>query len=323
MKIPQLSLLVAAALVITLESQAGVRVDNKYSPYVHAEVSMPVFLPRGGFMIGGGVFLEGSAVFLLEENGKSARVSDKAIGIDFESPGSVYLSYGQTKYRLEMQRGLACPLGRFVLRGGRLLATLPPVPNAKELSAAGVMPVTPARLPAALKASPLSQVLYGMFVAKEFKNSSFEALAVQADFSRSAPLPPALRSEIIHNVNNYINTAYGSRVSPIDDNGSYINTDRQVSYRVFLVKEKNEAEISGVPLRYSWTTADGKPPVIDDVEALSQEWPDGTRVSEPVGQPTQYDVISLYQASAVMRQLRASRPDHFKTFVSRACAAPG
>jgi hypothetical protein len=321
MKIPQLRLLVVAALVVALDSQAGVRVDNVYSPYIHANVTMPLFLPGGGFMIGGGVFLEGSAVFLLEENGTSSRISDKAVGLEFDSPGSIYLSYGQAKYRLELQRGLACPLGRFVLRGGRLLATLPPEPNAKRLSDAGVVPVTPKSLPAALKAHPFSRALHGMFVAKEFKNTSFETLAVQADFSETGPLPPSLRSEIIRSVNNYISTAYGSK-GTTSENGSYVNTDRQVTYRVFLVKERKEADISGVPLRYSWITTDGKPPIIDDVVALSQEWPDGTHVSDPTAQPTQYDVISLYQASGVMRQLSASRPDHFKNFVSRVCASP-
>src|SRR5262249_2917530 len=109
---------------------------------------------------------------------------------------------------------------------------------------------------------------------------------------------------------------------PDNDWDSYLNTDQQVTYQVYLVAGERRVDIAGVPFRYFWNYAADRSALISNVEALSQTWPPDqtlTNFFDRNSEPTQYDVVSLFQTAGVFRELRNANPQAFGHFVSAAC----
>lgn len=302
---------VTVSLVVSFAGSplvAQVRRAASYSTFINpapTPVVRGTFARGGLFAIAGGVVLHGKAQFLIESATKKQTVAGATVRLLYENPGAVYLTQGSNRYSLEMHRGLACPLGRFVQRGGEIAYT---IPEDESLEAA-----------ARLTKQGLVEIGPDEWIAKEFAKTVFASLMEAADFADVDPLPETIAAQLVTTVNASVSPAARTEV----EGGSYINSDAQVTYRVFLMEGKNRAEISGVPLRYFWRQASDGSAIIKDVAVLSQDWPRNARLTNFLRgseEPTQYDVVSFYQTAAVFRQLNAAAPSDFKSFVTSACA---
>ena len=293
-------LLTLALLVVVPSSALPARSVVDISPFFHAEIEPKTF--DGPHLIGGGVFLEGQAEFYVERAGASSRVPAKSLTLRAGADGATFIDYAGAAYRVEIHLGLACPLGQFIARDGSLLYSLPPTDGPhvdRELTNAGLV-----------------QISSGEWLAKEFKGTIFEALAEKADFARTEPLPRTLNAAAIDSVNRHVGNARGVRAVRI---GSYLNSDRQIVYKAYLVEETKSVDVAGVPLRYYWDFTPSGKPLVSEVEALSQRWGAATMSNLTLKPPSQYDVVVLYQTGALLRQISKDQPTSFKNFVAKAC----
>jgi hypothetical protein len=156
------------------------------------------------------------------------------------------------------------------------------------------------------------------------------------DFSDADPLPRQTESELIEEINRSVGDFPFSAVANDNENedgepsrrpdGSYLNSDIQVVYQVYLMYPEKRADISGVPLRYIWEWTPAKSSYIRSIKAMSQEFDGQSAVhvpdprSDPEGGYSQYDAVVLYQTAGVFRQMRSSDPASFARFVTKACS---
>jgi hypothetical protein len=190
-----------------------------------------------------------------------------------------------------------CPLGKFVQRGGEIAFTIPHDPDPVAAQRAGLVDQT---------------------IAREFAGTRFAGLLREADFAEVEDLPAQLESSLLASVNK----AIGAGTDWADD-GSYVNTDAQVTYQVYLVGNTRRTEIAGVPLRYYWSYARTGAAIIDEIQALSQSWAGRqalTDFARPNAEPTQYDIVALFQTAGVFKQMRRTNAASFDSFVRNACA---
>jgi len=319
--IPRLNRLSLIAVLLTLVSVSFGQVCQSftYSTFISSRsspVTISNFRAGGFFAIAGGVVFQGHSTFYLENPTGKHAISAADVHLTTDSRGNVFLVANSDAYRLEIHRGLACPLGKFVERNGSIVYTVPPVTfvkrsftdaelsrQQKQFDEEGVTLV---------KDRETGQI---MGLAKEFFKTPFENLIMMADFANKVSLPPNLSSTLIANVNS------GSSVGESRSRGTYINSDSQTIYQVYLMSTSHRVETAGVPLRFTWNYAAGGARVIR-IEALSQSWPSGMKltnfnVSET--KPTQYDIISLFQNAGIFRQLQQTDPSAFDGFVNSAC----
>lgn len=306
-------------LLTTITGVAQVRRSYTYSTFVSSHpssVTISNFSAGGFFAIAGGVVFQGSSTFYLESSIGRQVVPAANISLSAVPDGNVYLNVGSDAYRLEIHRGLACPLGKFIERNGTIVYTLPPatfLPQSfskaelsrelQQFESEGV---------ALVKDENTGRI---MGLAKEFVRTPFLDLIEESDFGKVVPLPPNLRRTLMMNVNTGVNAGDS------ESEGTYINSDSQVTYQVFLVAASRRVETAGVPLRFTWDYASVGAKVID-VEALSQSWPAGTTLSDfnsRRARPTQYDIVSMFQNAAIFRQLKNSNPSAFYGFVASVC----
>jgi hypothetical protein len=298
--------LVASFTGVSLLGQ--VRRTTAYSTFISptpTRVVTGTFSSGGIFAIAGGVVLHGKAQFLLETATSKQTVAGETVGLAAGNEGAVYLTQGGDKYRLGVHKGLACPLGRFVLRDGEIAFTVPADNSAASLRR--------------LAARGLVRATDGGWIAKEFANTDFEGLMADADFADTVTLPNTLSAQLMTGVNTSVSATARSEV----ERGSYINSDAQVTYRVFLLAGKGRAEVAGVPLRYYWSYAADRSAIVNRIEVLEQEWPDRPRLTDFASldaETTQYDVASLFQSAGIFRQVRTQAPADFRAFVTAACS---
>lgn len=295
-----------ATLLAVLGSALGqIRKSVTYSSFINPIPSIrtvTTFTPSGIHRIAGGVLLEGSSAFYLETSSTKHKISatDLSLSVDEKN---IYISHAGQRYQLEIHRGLACPLGQFVARGGRIAYTIPPVEGVEvELKRAGVV----------------DSVFFDGFVAKEFVQTPFEILVAAADFAETTPLPRDLRMRLMESVNTATNAGFGTL------QGSYLNSDSQITYQVYLVAATHSVETEGIPLRYDWVHTSNKVARIIDITAISQFWPEEEKLTDfynPNSMPSQYDVVSLYQNAGIFRQLKNNNTATFTSFVAAACKA--
>ena len=282
----------------------------------------PVFTERIGstfsmesgptFRIGGGVFLDGSAEFFLETAEGTTPILADEVTLRF-SESSVFLDTNSGAFPLEMHEGLACPLSRMILRGGKIAYSLPPEKDSsarEALQAEGMVAV--------------QGNLTGEAVAAEFADMPFYALVEGADYASTEPLSEDIRTQAIEAVS----AAAGLNVQTGLSYFTYLNSDQQVTYQVFLVQsDPARVDIAGVPLRYYWTYDPERPsaPVITDIEIWSiaglTETESLTRPMDVlvVGGFRQYDYIVLYQVAGLFRTLANTQPEAFRRFSEAAC----
>jgi hypothetical protein len=265
---------------------------------------------RGGFFfLAGGVVLHGQAQFYLDDGQGKRNVPAADVTFSIPKSQSVYLHYRDDKFRLQAHKRIACQLGRFVARDGLIAYTIPPdtPDNLTEVQSTR------------LKEAGLVEIETG-FIANEFYKTPLARLVRIADFGDTAELPDELKHSLI----NGINEALGSnRHLDEDVDGSYLNTDHQVTYQVYLVTKSHRVEVGGVPLRYYWDWATDGSGIVSDVRAMSTDWPDGSKLSDlsdSANRLSQYDVVALYQTAGVLRQLSVSNPEQFKSVLATACA---
>jgi hypothetical protein len=303
-------LLAAASCLLANAAQAQIRVEPNTATYLNpanGNLARALFGPNGYFMIAGGVVLAGTATIILEQNGTDRPVDPAAVTPVANTDGSVTLRYGGVDYRVGMPPALACPLGRFVARGGIIAYTVPKFIDSDSRHA---------MMRAGLKHHR---------IAGEFDGTVFEPLLHAADFAATKPLPPAIAQPLTASLNEangidgVVIEAAATDEKPI---GSLINTDAQVRYRVYLMASSHQVEISGVPLRYFWELDRSGAAGVFAIEELAQNWPAGTTLTDwsvPSAQPTQYDVVNFYQVSGLFREMHISRPAAFAAFVGSVC----
>ncbi len=298
-----LSLLAAPAWAQTrIEKQTASFVD----PAAGA-AAQQLFGRSGYFMIAGGVVLGGTANFYLERNGTDTAIPASAIRLATSHDGDVTLTYAGATYHLAIQAGLACPLAKFTARDGIIAYTIPKFidPESRHLMReAG---------------------LVRHRIAREFDGTPFETLLHAADFAVTTPLPPDIARALTATVNDanglrdFVLTAADELKKPI---GSFINTDAQVRYRVYLIAGTARAEIGGVPLRYFWEMDRGGAAGVFAVDQFAQNWVPGTALTNFTAtgaQPTQYDIVNFYQTAGLFRQLHQTDAAAFDSFTAQAC----
>jgi hypothetical protein len=266
-----------------------------------------MFASGGLFLVAGGVVLHGSTLFEHEGEGSTRAVPASAVTPRLGPDGALMLVDSGVGYRLPLSPGLACPLGRFVQRGGLLAYTVPRF-------------LTADMIPTLVHAGVVHHR-----VAREFDGTPYEALLHAADFAATEDLAPALEMRVLSGINasngvDAVALQAASTDQPLV--GSYINADPQVTYRVYLSDPTHTAEIGGVPLRYYWRWDHGWAAVFG-VQAFAQNWKPGTTLTDltrPGATPTQYDVVNLYQTAALFRTLDHTAPEAFDAFVQAACA---
>ncbi len=307
----RLAWLAADAGCLMLALSAGASAQVRREPNIAATLSQDsstlgstLFARDGDFLIAGGVVLHGSAAFRLEQDGSENPVPASDVVPVAEADGRMALRYHGVTYPVGMPAGLACPLGRFVARHGLIAYTVVHFmddDSPRSLMRAGVVRHR---------------------LAREFDGTRFEGLLRAADFAAAEKLPGNLGSSIAASVNSdngigaYLLTAsYGGN----DNVGSFVNADFQVTYQVYLMPGARRVEIAGVPLRYFWQLDHSGAAGVFSVQALSQNWADAARLSAANAAPTQYDVVNFYQVAGLFRQLDASAPAAFATFVEQAC----
>lgn len=307
--------LICALLLLGISTLAQVRQvpGSDYSPFINPEsndATYRTFRAGGLAGIAGGVLFQGQARFL-RENGVQELVDSGALALSAGPAASVTLTLGTTRYAYKLHNGMACPLGKFVERGGEIAFTIPPDESPEafaRLNAAGAV-----RVPR--YANPV-------FAATEFARTAFIPLLEKADFADVVPLPRELESRIADNINRAAGTG------PVQGEGVYVNSDAQTTYAVYLVDEqpgRGRVEVSGVPLKYSWVRRRDGSFGVFKVEAFSDRWngPQSLTVFQRSSEATQYDVVSFYQAAGVFRAMQQANPVTFSAFVRAACGAGG
>ena len=304
---------IVATLSLLSAGYGRIRVHEDYSRFINPDSVEPIasiFIPGPGslFRSVGGVILDGSAVFYAETSSATVPIMPSQIQLDVEG-GDIFLNYDNNLFAIEIHQDLACPLGRFVRRGGIIAFTLPPMHELEDvmrLSNEGVV-------------FKLMQFGYaGEFVvgyAREFVDTPFENLFFGMDFLDTVPLTDELSNQIIENVS----TAAGlTQDSMVNREGSYINSDQQVEYQVYLVVENSEVDVAGMPLKYHWDWQEDRQPRIQKVEGWSSVF-DRNRIATSDEIFGQYDYINTAQVAGIFRELSRDNPMNFSDFVDDAC----
>ncbi len=298
--------LVSIACCFSFAASAQVRVAPPT-----AEISTPsvglaqaLFGENGYFRIAGGVVLGGKSAFYLENDGSDTRLPAGAVRPVGVPGGGFALRYGGHVYALRTQAGLACPLGRFLDRGGIVAYTVPRFLDERareDMIRAGIAQHR---------------------LAHEFIGTGFDDLLRAADFATTTPLPDEVAGRLIDAMNDSTGlSGYALRASYqlAGMVGSVLNTDSTTTYRTYLLPNTDQVVISGVPLRYFWSYDNGAAGIFA-VTAFAQDWPAGTTLSDARKQPTQYDVVNFYQVAGVMRQLHQTDPKAFAAAVATSCS---
>jgi hypothetical protein len=301
--------LIGALLILGASGLAQVRVPPDISPFIDPrpnEATRRTFEAGGLAGIAGGVLFQGNAKFIRESN-TAELVDTSALVLSTTAQQAVIITLGQTRYNFRLHAALACPLGRFVNRGGEIAFTIPPDESVEAF----------ARLKAA-GAVRLAQYSNPVFAAAEFAPTPFIPLLEKADFADVVSLPRDLESTIADNINRTSGTG------PVQGSGVYVNSDAQTTYAVYLVDEqpgRGQVEVSGVPLKYSWVRRRDGSFGVYKVEAFAQQWTGSPSLTlfQRGSEATQYDVISLYQAAGVFRALQQANPTSFALFVDSVC----
>jgi hypothetical protein len=299
---------VGALLVLGVVALAQVRPYSDYSPFDPSpnNATYRTFSPGGLAGIAGGVLFQGNAKFL-REHGTSELVDTGSLVLSMGTPPAVTITFEATRYNYKLHAGMACPLGKFVNRGGEIVFTIPEDNSADayaRLKAAGV--------------GRLATYSNPVFGANEFIGTPFIPLLDKVDFADVVQLPPDLERAIADNINRTSGTG------PVEGRGVYVNSDAQTTYSIYLVDDqpgRGHVEISGVPLKYSWVQRRDGSFGVFKVEAFSQQWsgPQSLTAFQGNSEPTQYDVVSFYQAAGMFRALQRANPTAFATFVDSAC----
>jgi hypothetical protein len=297
---------------------AQVRQSFTYSTFVNshaAPATIRAFRSGGFFAIAGGVVFQGSSSFYLESVSGKQKVSAENVSLTSSANGNVYLNVASEAYRLEIHRGLACPLGRFVEREATIAYTVPPATFLKHHYTDAELRRQQSQFDQ--EGVVLVEVQSGelMGFAKEFVKTPFLQLLYKADFADVVSLPPAIRTSLMMNVNQ------GVSAGQAQGHGTYINSDSQTVYQAHLMQTTRRVETEGVPLRFYWSFASGGARVTD-VVALSQSWPAGTKLTNfnvKGAKPSEYDIISLFQNAGIFRELRRANSASFDHFVESAC----
>jgi len=266
----------------------------------------------GAYRITRGVLFDSSAVFFLERGSGRIPVAASALALDMDAAGRVFLTHAGTRFQMEVHAGLSCPLGRFVQRNGTLAYSITaPARFSQELGTHGLVPGT-------------EREGFGReWIPREFSGSPFLDLLYEADLAREVvDLPENVSTSLLVNVNRAVGRLPRSVETFDVVDGSYMNTDSLIPYRVFLVAGANRVDVSGVPLRYHWREGRDGSLIVIGVQAFSQDFKERgiSNLASRGASPTHYDVVVLYQTAAVFRALRRTDPARFTQFVTRACA---
>lgn len=313
-------LVVIGLLSIGLISQSLAEVRSSRADY--SKIRAPVRTAQQIVRFHGrtrGILLDSSATFVLERGLRQIAVAPAAVAIEMDAAQRVFLVYAGRRFEMEVHRGISCPLGRFVLRNGNIAYTVSAPPRYQAQLRTDNMVEGVERWQE--DGTPLGRE----WLPREFAGTPFNDLLFAADLTEEVTqLPGDVSLQLLAHLNLATRRLPRSLrgFTPID--GSYINTDSLIPYRVFLVERANRVDISGVPLRYTWIADSGGSLLIRGVYPFSDEF---TRrgitnfTGGRRGEPTHYDVIVLYQTAAVFRQLNRAQPARFRQFVTRACAA--
>ena len=301
---------IAAAVALPPPARAQVREEPQAGAFINPGVSpetRALFERSGIFMIAGGVLPAGHAIFLLEQGGQEASVAASSVQPTLLPDGTPALTANGVTYRVGMPAGLACPLGAFVARDGLIAYTIPKYmdPDSRR----------------ALRQAGLAH----HHIAHEFDNTAFGPLLRAADFGATVPLAPRMADQITKGINhgNGLNGLIIDASFDLDKLvGSYLNSDMQVTYRVYLQPSTHSVQIGGVPLRYYWNLDSSGVAGVFSVEIYAQNWPAGARLTDfnvPGAVPTQYDIVNFFQVAALFRELHETNPAEFAVFVDQAC----
>ena len=291
-------------------AQAQVRLEPNPQAMVNPAPSAPLqslFAPSGIFLIAGGVLPTGHTSFLLDGTEGEQLLAPGSIHAEVLPSGGVALRSGDVAYKIGMPPGLACPLGKFVARDGVIAYTI-----IKYMDPESEL---------AIRRAGLAR----RRIAHEFDGTPFEALLKAADFGDAVPLDPGIAGPIEAEINQ-ANGLHGAIIETADDSdtmiGSYINSDFQTDYHVYLEPTTQTVEIGGVPLRYYWKLERSGAAGVFAVDIYAQDWAPGTRLTDWTrkgAKPTQYDVVNFYQVAALFRELHTTDADGFGKFVQQAC----
>lgn len=292
----------------------------------------------GLFDIGGGVIFQGRSKFFLQSGDRQVAVPTSTLSLTMGPDREVYVNYADSaakRFSLDLHDGIACPLGKFVSREGFIAYTIPADMSneaRQRMRRAGLLAPNGDRIEDEEVSSTLS-FLGRRKLAAEFANTKFMPLLHAADFADARDLPSDLEDTIISRLNASLGTDRSLSDRAI---GSFVNTDQQVTYEVYLMLDTGRVETVGVPLRYHWKLAEDGSALVEEVQALSEPDPTDklTDLSHLDREPpqhdligfleaaemfTQYDVISLFHAAGVFRGIYAANPRSFAEFVTRAC----
>jgi hypothetical protein len=125
----QAAIAFAAILLSAISAPAVVRVSDPFKfsfndPNLTAR-ARGNFGRDGEFEIAGGVVFQGQAQFYLEDGNTGKSISASSLTLNAEADGTVSLKYKGKSYKLEIHKGLACPLGKFIIRHGEIAYTIP------------------------------------------------------------------------------------------------------------------------------------------------------------------------------------------------------
>lgn len=279
--------------------------------------------------------LDGGAKFVLEDSGREVRLTPRLLKLDMGPDGDVALVYQGSRFKLDMHKGVACPLATFIGRGGEILYTLVPPARTSGLGGTGLVPgrdvrnvahlflarpVTDFRaLDATEQERLIREISWEEWLAQEFAGGPFMQLLAHTDMTREVePLPVELA--LAYYLEQARSVPENSNDSG-DADGSYVNTDADVTYKVFLVNASKTVDVTGVPLRFRWM-ANGDTPEITAVYTLKDEFPPGSSLTDfqkTKAEPSHYDVVVFYQTAGIFQEMRRQSPTNFATFRAKAC----
>lgn len=302
-------ILVAAAVSVASSAAAHIRATTDYSSFVNpvstTAFAMGYFGVGGIFSIAGGVVFDGKARFFLENGNHVQPAPINLLSLVADKNGSVQIRHKNELYNLEIHTGLACPLGTFIARGGLIAYTVP-----DDTSEAARQ---------RMKSEGLEgEKLVNAEIAKEFAGGPFDSLLDGTDFAETVDIPDAFKRPIIDGINKVASPGLVLG-DEFDELGSYINTDAQVTYKVYLVAGVGRVDTEGVPFRYYWDRTKKRTALVDDITAFSQDWPSTQRLSQLPQPWSQYDFVSLYQNAGIFREFFNADASKFRAFVADAC----
>ena len=254
------------------------------------------FQTEGKF--GGGVVPRGSAQFVDPQNNVVAARELQLVVLDkakFRNRRADYNAVGigwkDHVYELGAPDDLIYPLMKFIQRNKFIIYTVPVAGFNRNF-------FTDNALRAFRRVEPL-----GMgYVAKEFLGTQYAELLEWTDFAETVPMSRNLQQQIL----SHIKTGPGV----FTGDGSYVNADFHVNYKVFLEIEggKRVVNVAGLPLRYFWfASKTGGGVKVDKLEVF--RYP-----SEPLSQ--QDRSVMLFQTTAILRQFSKTNPKEFNRFLS-------